>query len=115
MAIAAGELKKLIETLGPVCEEHGVHRIKVGDVEIEFDPPAPQKMKPLDAKMMDELSKRFAAGEPTDEETLLMSSPGYIPPELQRMMGKLPASLPPLPGAPPQVARQARQAAGRRR
>lgn len=96
--------RDLIELLGPLCHQHGIHRIKVGDIEVEFNPPRPPQVK-IGPKEMEEMSRRFAAGEPTDEELLLHSSPGYVPPELQPQLAQmLKQSMP-----PPQVARTARR------
>lgn len=63
----------LIRALAPVCREHGIRRIKVGDVEIEFGGTA------VDPKAIQEFQRAFDQGMPTEEDLLHYSEPGYVP------------------------------------
>lgn len=61
----------LINSLAPACKQHGIRRVRVGDIEIEFGPGGQ-----VDETMMKKFHSMIEKGLPTDEEALFWSAPG---------------------------------------
>lgn len=64
----------LIDSLAPLCRKHGIRRLRVGDVEIEFGPDTA-----IDEKKLREFARMLDKGMPTDDEVLFHSAPGGRP------------------------------------
>lgn len=67
--------QELIEELAPICRHHGIKRIRVGDIEIEFG------TADVDPTKLKEFQRSLDQGVPTDDEVLNWSAPGFVPPE----------------------------------
>lgn len=71
--MSPAETEALIKALAPVCKAQGIRRIRVGELELEFGGSAP------DAAAVAAFAKMFETGQPTEEDMLNWSSPGYVP------------------------------------
>jgi hypothetical protein len=69
------ETVAMIEQLGPACRKHGVRKVRVGDVEVEFAGPGG-----VDGDVIKKFQQFLEQGLPTDEEALSWSAPGWAPP-----------------------------------
>lgn len=65
------ETLQLLELIAPVCRKHGISRLSVGGLEMEFTPVAE---KP-DPKAMLEMAALLEKSMPSDEEVLYHSAP----------------------------------------
>lgn len=65
----------LITQAGPICKAHGISRIKIGELELEF-----QASQPVDEKLLGKFYDKFMGSMPTDSEVLFHSAPGELEP-----------------------------------
>lgn len=80
--MTGAEAVALVEQLAPACRKYGVRRVRVGEVELEF------QFDDVDGGEVKKFQQFMEQGVPTDDEALNWSAPGYVPP--------------PAPDAPPQ-------------
>lgn len=67
-----GDAAALLETVGPICRKHGIIRLKIEELEVEFA----AAEKPVAAKELEKLAEAFAKSVPSEEEVLFHSAPG---------------------------------------
>jgi len=67
----------LIEEVAPRCKKHGIRRIRIEDIEMEFGPSTERVTSAEIEKIAAELEKNM----PTDEQILFHSAPGGAPVE----------------------------------
>lgn len=65
---------ELIAAVGPACKEHGIRRLRVGEIEMEFGGGAPV----IDPKSVKQFQEFMEQGMPTDGDVLGWSAPGGL-------------------------------------
>lgn len=81
------EYGALIEAVAAAAKKHGLTRVKVGDVELDFSPaPAPG----FDLKAAEAFKRFMEQGVPTEEDILMHSVAGYVPTDEQPRAPKPP-------------------------